>query len=193
MAIMFVKSSLHTSLHTARSFHSFAIGGIKGDPPKLFCFESRPHSEIVANLDTALFQSGEPQGPARPRRTAEKQNHSLRALPYSATIQFCAMTNFDAIVQQLKEERGRLDQAISALEDLSATNSTGRRNVSHRGRKTMSAAARRRMAKAQRARWSRVKSAAQHTPANARPKRRISAAGVARIRAAAKARWARVR
>jgi len=101
---MLVKSSLHTSLHTARSFHSFAIGGIKGDPPKLFCFESRPHSEIVANLDTALFQSGEPQGPARPRRTAENNpgiRHALcvEAKPFPARA---ALQCYDTILRHDK-------------------------------------------------------------------------------------------
>jgi len=36
MAVMLVKSSMHTALHTARSFHSFVIGATKGDPPNPF-------------------------------------------------------------------------------------------------------------------------------------------------------------
>src|SRR6476469_9855267 len=109
--------------------------------------------------------------------------------PY--TLAFCddklsPMRNIDGIIQELQQERARIDQAIRAL-----TSSNGSAaNVSPK--RTMSASARRRIAAAQRARWAKQKGTRTAT-ATARPKRRISAAGIARIRAASKARWAKVR
>ncbi len=93
------------------------------------------------------------------------------------------MANLSQIIDDLKVERERIDNAIRALTSLNGTAP----KVSPR--RTVSASVRRRIAAAQRARWARVKG----TQSGARPTRRISAAGIARIRAAAKARWARVR
>ena len=95
------------------------------------------------------------------------------------------------ILVQLKAERDKVAQQVSALDTairaLSGMNSTGAR----RGRRTMSAAARARIAAAQRARWAKVKG--QRKVVSIAPKRRISAAGLARIRAATRARWAKWR
>jgi len=95
------------------------------------------------------------------------------------------------ILAQLKAERDKAAQQVSALDTairaLSGLNSTGARP----GRRTMSAAARARIAAAQRARWAKVKR--QQKVVSIAPKRRISAAGLARIRAATKARWAKWR
>jgi hypothetical protein len=96
------------------------------------------------------------------------------------------MPNLDGIIQELQQERTRIDQAIQALTSLKGTSSKA---VPAR---TMSASARRRIAAAQRARWAKQKGT-RTAAVTARPKRRISAAGIARIRAAAKARWAKVR
>lgn len=93
------------------------------------------------------------------------------------------MANLEQVVNELQQERDRLDRAIAALTLLS-----GNAPQPSRGR-TMSVAARRRISAAQKARWAKAKG----TPGSARPKRHISAAGIARIRAAAKARWARVK
>ena len=95
------------------------------------------------------------------------------------------------IIAQLKAERDKAAQQVSALDTaigaLSGLNSTR----APRGRRTMSAAARARIAAAQRARWAKVKG--QRKVVAIAPKRKISAAGLARIRAANKARWAKWR
>jgi exonuclease VII small subunit len=78
------------------------------------------------------------------------------------------MSNLDALVKELQQERDRLDKAIAALTSLN-----GSTPQLSRGR-TMSAVARRRISAAQKARWAKVKT--KSTPASARPKRRISAA-----------------
>src|SRR5579864_1815958 len=99
-----------------------------------------------------------------------------------------SMTNLDAVIRGLQEERDRLDKAISILTSLDGRTSPGRSS-----KRVMSLSARRRIAAAQRARWAKQKRVAQTSNGTARRKRRISAAGIARIRAAAKARWAKVR
>jgi hypothetical protein len=65
------------------------------------------------------------------------------------------MANVEGIVQQLKQERDRLDAAIRALTSLNGATGTSRRGGS--GRRTLSAAARRKIAAAQRARWAKIK------------------------------------
>src|SRR6184192_650606 len=94
------------------------------------------------------------------------------------------------IIAQLKAERDKaaqqvsaLDAAIKALSGLSSTGTT-------RGRRTMSAAARARISASQKARWARVRG---QKVVSIAPKRHISAAGLARIRAATRARWAKIR
>ena len=61
------------------------------------------------------------------------------------------MTDLRAVVEQLKQERDRLDRAIEALSG--ATGKSGR----NRGRRYLSAAARAKIAAAQRARWAKYK------------------------------------
>src|SRR6266496_3646313 len=96
------------------------------------------------------------------------------------------MPNFEGIIQELRQERDRLDAAINALTSLSGnTPQTGRSSTG--GKRKVSALARRRMAAAQRARWAKAKGT------STKPKRHISPAGLARIRAAQRARWAKVR
>ena len=56
----------------------------------------------------------------------------------------------DAVLEQLKAERAKLDRAIAAL-------SGGRSSSGRRNKRTMSPAARRRIAAAQRARWAKWK------------------------------------
>jgi hypothetical protein len=53
-----------------------------------------------------------------------------------------------------RKELAKLDKVISALRELTSTNSTAARNGR---RRTLSAAARRKIAKAQRARWAKVR------------------------------------
>jgi ABC-type transporter Mla subunit MlaD len=65
------------------------------------------------------------------------------------------MTNLGAVLQQLKQERSRLDKAIAALSEV-----TGGGNASMEGnrpKRQLSVAARKRIAAAQRARWAKVR------------------------------------
>ena len=65
------------------------------------------------------------------------------------------MTNLGAVLQQLKQERVRLDKAIAALSEV-----TGSANASmgaSQPKRQLSVAARKRIAAAQRARWAKVR------------------------------------
>lgn len=65
------------------------------------------------------------------------------------------MNNLGAVLQQLKQERSRLDKAITALSEV-----TGGGNASMEGsrpKRQLSVAARKRIAAAQRARWAKVR------------------------------------
>jgi hypothetical protein len=108
--------------------------------------------------------------------------------------------NTASILNQLREERARLDAAINALEQLDGTPTRkpgrpkggaafefGANKPTRRGRH-LSAAGRARIAAAAKARWARVKA---EKPVKAG--RRISAAGRRRIAEAAKRTWARRR
>jgi ABC-type transporter Mla subunit MlaD len=66
-----------------------------------------------------------------------------------------SMNNLGAVLQQLKQERSRLDKAITALSEV-----TGSGNASMEGnrpKRQLSVAARKRIAAAQRARWAKVR------------------------------------
>jgi ABC-type transporter Mla subunit MlaD len=65
------------------------------------------------------------------------------------------MDKLASIVQQLQQERARIDAALQALTGIS----NNRRGTVRTGRRTLSAAARRRIAAAQRARWAKWKAA----------------------------------
>jgi hypothetical protein len=99
------------------------------------------------------------------------------------------------ILAELRTERDRIDQAISALE---AVNSTGHRTVGRppkaarkvRTRGRMSAGARRKMSLLMKQRWAEGK---MKTAKASKPVRRMSRAGRNRIAAAQRARWAKVR
>jgi hypothetical protein len=97
------------------------------------------------------------------------------------------------ILAELRAERDRIDQAISAIE---AVNSTGRPRVGRppkaarkaRRRGRMSAAARRKLSRLLKQRWAQGKM----KPAKAsKPARRMSRAARKRIAAAQRARWAK--
>lgn len=98
------------------------------------------------------------------------------------------MGNLSIAVQQLKQERERIqkeahriDAALAALGGVSS-NGAARPH-------TMSAAARRKISLAQKARWAKQKAAVRP----ARRKRTLSAAGRKRIAAAQRARWAKLK
>jgi hypothetical protein len=67
------------------------------------------------------------------------------------------MDKLASIVQQLQQERARIDAALQALTGVSKTR--GQRGTARTGRRTLSAAARRKIAAAQRARWAKWKAA----------------------------------
>ena len=94
------------------------------------------------------------------------------------------MANISSIVQELRQERSRLDEAIRALEGVSshAARNTGR------PRRRISAAGRRRIAAAQKARWAKEKATAKSSEG-----RSMSQAARNRIAAAQRARWAKLR
>lgn len=106
------------------------------------------------------------------------------------------MANLVGILNDLRNERGRvqqelerLEKAISVVEGVTERNHAGRvartRRTAwtHRPRRKMSAAGRRRIAAAQRARWAKLKARRQPGQAAARN----------RIAAAQRARWAKVK
>jgi hypothetical protein len=63
------------------------------------------------------------------------------------------MTDLGAVLEQLKQERAKLDQAIAALSGVVGGNGRKRR----RGKRRLSAAARKRIGDAQRARWAKAR------------------------------------
>jgi len=104
--------------------------------------------------------------------------------------------DMNRILAELRTERDRIDQAISALEYV---NSTGRRragrppraaSIRRRGRR-LSTAARRKLSRLLKQRWAQgeLKRRAKAVRAS-RPARRMSAAGRKRISQAPKRRWA---
>ena len=94
------------------------------------------------------------------------------------------MANLAEVLQELQQERSRLDEAIRVIGQLVSGNHTGAK----RAKRTLSAAARERMAAAQRARWAKAKGAKASTPA-----RTMSQAARKKIAAAQRARWAKAR
>lgn len=106
------------------------------------------------------------------------------------------------IVAQLKQELARIDQAISALEQLGQTvprrgrppKAVQASQPGRRGPRVMSAAARAKIAAAQRARWAKQKGkaapiniAAKKTPSKRKP---MSPAARKKLSAMMRARWA---
>ena len=92
------------------------------------------------------------------------------------------MTDLSGIVNQLKEERDRVERQLSAL-NAALTAFVGAYSGSAKPR--MSAAARRKISLAQKARWAKR--------ATAKPKRKMSASARKKIAAFQRARWAKVR
>ena len=125
--------------------------------------------------------------------------------PNMYVLESAPVTDIETIVQQLHEERDRLDRAIAALEsmaDSTAPRRAGGPISARTARRSMSLAARQRIAAAQRARWKRVsasqrsvneRSVGRKAASRSGRGRRISAEGLARIRAAQRKRWAKVR
>lgn len=97
--------------------------------------------------------------------------------------------NLQQILSELRSQRGRLEQAIAALEGLTPRRGPGRPPKSAREPRTMSAAARKRIGAAKKAWWAKRKGqTAPKKPAQKRP--HISAAGRKRLSQLMKARWA---
>lgn len=98
------------------------------------------------------------------------------------------MTNLDAVLNQLEQERSRLASQLQRLNGaLEALNGTGKIGT-HR---KISAGGRAGIAAAQRARWAKVKG--QKVVSISASKRTMSASARRRIAAAQKARWAKWR
>jgi len=99
------------------------------------------------------------------------------------------MANFAEVLQELHQERSRLDQAIRAIEDLVARNRPGviQTRATRSGR-TVSAAARMKMVAAQQARRAKERGAKA-----SKPVRTLSQAARRRISAAKRAWWAKKR
>jgi len=107
--------------------------------------------------------------------------------------------DINTILAELRTERDRIDQAISALE---AVSSTGRPRVGRppraaqkvRRRGRMSAAARRKLSRLLKQRWAQGKMKPRAKRAEAsKPVRRMSRAARKKIAAAQRARWAKVK
>ena len=95
------------------------------------------------------------------------------------------------VVAALKEERGRIDKAIAALEGLGSPARRGRppraATTSGRPRSRMSAAARKRISEAMKQRWAKWKGKSAPKKAKTRPA--MSAAARKKLSALMKARW----
>src|ERR1022692_1552392 len=107
--------------------------------------------------------------------------------------------DIQAIVSNLKDERSRIDQAISALEGLNSTAPRRGRppkaTTTGENRRRMSAAARKRISEAMKQRWAKWKGKSAPKQAKATPKkttvrRPMSAAAKKKLSALMKARWA---
>jgi hypothetical protein len=113
------------------------------------------------------------------------------------------MGNLSSALQQLRMERKQaqarvesIDQAISVVESLNGSRTSGKANQPTRA---ISAASRRKMARAQRARWARAKETSHPVAAIAKTtgsvptKHVMSASARRKIAAAQRARWAKVK
>ncbi len=104
------------------------------------------------------------------------------------------MSNLSGALSELRLERSKirqqlekLDEAISALETISGSSTSGRR-----GKRVISAASRRKMALAQRARWAKVReSSSPGAKPSASLRKPLSIAARRKIAAAQRARWAK--
>jgi hypothetical protein len=113
--------------------------------------------------------------------------------------------DIEKILSDLRSERDRLNQAITALELLGSDGATlgqvsaaAITSARRRGVRSMSAAARRRIAEAMKKRWAQRKASGAAPRGKSAPKGRggkprISAAGLKRISEAAKKRWAKIK
>ena len=112
-------------------------------------------------------------------------NHSSRGI----TVKIAEM------VKELRQERDRLDQAISALSPLIGIQSSKLALTRMNGaRRNLSVAARQKIAAAQRARWAKFRASAKnHNNGTSGNRPALSAAARRKIAAAQRARWAKVR
>jgi len=69
------------------------------------------------------------------------------------------MTDLGAVLEQLKQERTRLDRAIAALSEVTDRTRAKLSKTGSRPKRQLSVAARKRIAAAQRARWAKVRAA----------------------------------
>jgi hypothetical protein len=100
--------------------------------------------------------------------------------------------NIESIVSALKEQRGRIDQAVTALEGIGSRARRSRppkaTSTQLGSRRRMSAAARKRISEAMKQRWAKWKGKSAPKKTKARPA--MSAAARKKLSALMKARWA---
>lgn len=96
--------------------------------------------------------------------------------------------NLKTILTQLREERARLDRAITALEYVAGGSNRASRP---RARRKMSAKGLAAIRRAQKARWAKVRS--QRKVVSIARKRTMSASARRKIAAAQRARWAKLK
>jgi hypothetical protein len=105
------------------------------------------------------------------------------------------MPNLDSVIQQLRDERDRLDQAIATLEGIADHTATRPRGTP--GGRRFTAAAILKMRASQRVRRARERAnkgvGSKATLKKSRGRRHLSPQGLARIRAAQRKRWAKVK
>jgi hypothetical protein len=116
------------------------------------------------------------------------------------TVQRNYLMDIDRILVELRDERNRIERAISAIAGL---NSTGLRRVARAPAATpaqkrghISAAARKRLSQLLKQRWAQGKMkprASAKSAQTSKPARRVSRAARKRMAAAHRARWAKVR
>ena len=136
------------------------------------------------SLSSALLGTTVPYWGRLSEYRACLERHTILSL-----VQCLPMSNLTTILDQLQQERSRLQSHVEALSNaIASLNGTG--NI--RAGRRLSAAARARIAAAQRARWAKAKGKVVSI-ASIRKRAKMSPAALARIRAAQNARWAKWR
>ena len=115
----------------------------------------------------------------------------VRRMRPSASCAKMPSMDMQTIVNELRDQRDRIQQAIDALERITNSTTSAAKPAGRKPRRHMSADARRRIGLAMKKRWAESKKGKKvtSTPKNAR-KSGISAAGRKRISEMMKQRWA---
>ena len=116
----------------------------------------------------------------------------VRRMRLSASCATMPFMNLQAIVNELRDQRDRIQQAIDALERITNSTTSAAKPAGRKPRRHMSADARRRIGLAMKKRWAERKKGKKVTTSSAKKTRHggISAAGRKRISEMMKKRWA---